>query len=109
VKAPELAFVAAPAMKLAQRYAEHRLRGAGHEVDFLGVWVAAHRKARGVAFVVDVMQALVAGKDLHLSLQRPQNSGMDVTVSDLIGMRTRSFPKFPYVNLAYTQAGPGTG
>jgi hypothetical protein len=34
---------------------------------------------------------------------------MDVTISDLMGMRTRTFPKLAYVNLAYTQAGPGTG
>jgi len=75
----------------------------------LGFWVTAHRKGRGVAFVVDVVLAPIAGKDLHLSLQRPRNSGMGVTVSVLMGMRTRTFPKFPYVNLPYTQAGPETG
>lgn len=60
-----------------------------------------------VAFVANVPLALIAGT--HDLLQRPRHSGMGWTVSDLIGMRTRTNPKEGLLNPAYTPCGANWG
>lgn len=87
---PETAIVAALLMDKAHGDAVLRKRVPGDEGRDLRVRVTALGKLF-VAFVANVPLALIAGT--HDLLQRPRNSGMGWTVSDLMGGCTRGNTK----------------